>query len=145
MHAFKFSVSLRVFSQVVDPDEISVQLGMKPRWKNIMGEPRTNPKGIPLGGVYDSNYCSYSLSPQNEEELHEILDKTVDCLLKHKDLFNKIHNCGGRSEFFIGWYSIGNTGDTFSSTLLYKLGEMKIDLALDVYGESNVEQEDLEG
>ncbi|WP_256388442.1 hypothetical protein [Pandoraea sp. PE-S2R-1] len=38
-------------------------------------------------------------------------------------------------EFFIGWFSTGNTGETLDFELLKKLGELGIDLALDVYGE----------
>ena len=136
MHAFQFSVSLRVFSQTVDPAEVCGQLALEPKWKHKIGEPRTNPKGIHLGGVYDCSYCSFSLIRQGDEELHEMLDRVVDGLLQHKDLFHRIRDGGGRIEFFIGWYSSGNTGDTFNNILLSKLGELGIDLALDVYGES---------
>lgn len=136
MNAYRFEVSLRVFSQSVTPSEIIGQLGFEPKWVHEIGKPRTNPKGILLGGVYDCSYCSFSLIPHGDEELHEMLDRVVDNIFQHEALFHKIRNDGGRTEFFIGWYSVGNTGDTFSSALLSKLGELRIDLALDVYGES---------
>ena len=135
MHTFRFAVSLRVFSQTIDPSEICTQLGLVPKWRHKIGEPRVNPKGVPLGGFYDSSYCSFSLIRQGEEELHEMLDRIVGELLPHKDLLCRIRDDGGRTEFFIGWYSTGNTGDTFTCTLLRRLGELQIDLALDVYGE----------
>lgn len=134
MHAFKFSVSLRVFSQVVDPSEICEQLGLEAKWKHKIGEPRTTPKGVPLDGVYDRNYCSFNLNRKDDEELHEMLDRITNNLLQHKELFCRIRESGGRSEFFIGWYSPGNTGDTFSNELLSKISDLRIDLALDVYG-----------
>ncbi len=137
MHTFRFAVSLRVYSQVVVPSEICAQLGLEPKWKHEIGEPRVSPKGAPLGGVYDHSYCSFSLVRQDDEELHEMLDRIADDLLQHKDLFCLVRDEGGRVEFFIGWYSTGNTGDTFSGTLLRKLGELQIDLALDVYGEGS--------
>jgi hypothetical protein len=136
MHTFRFAASLRVYSQAITPSEISTQLSLKPKWQHTVGEPRMNPKGVPLGGTYDSSYCSFSLIHQGDEELHEMLDRITGELLPHKDLFCRIRNDGGRTEFFIGWYSTGNTGDTFNSTLLQKLGELQIDLAFDVYGES---------
>jgi hypothetical protein len=54
-------------------------------------------------------------------------------LEKHKALFDAFRLEGGEIEFFIGWFSDGNTGDTFSYKLLKKLGDLNIDLALDVY------------
>lgn len=136
MHAPRYVVSLRIFSQTVAPAEICGQLGLEPERKHTIGEPRTNPKGVPLGGVYDRNYCSFDLISQADEELHEMLERVCDGLLQHKSLFHRIEEERGRSEFFIGWFSTGNTGDTFSNALLSKLGALRIDLAFDVYGES---------
>ncbi|MCE7915608.1 MAG: DUF4279 domain-containing protein [Nitrosomonas sp. PRO4] len=135
MHEFPFKVSLRIFSKTVDPTEICNQLDLEPEWIQTVGEPRINPKGIVLGGVYENSYCSFLINLKNHEELHETLDRVVDNLLQHESLFCRIRDDGGRIEFFIGWFSTGNTGDTFSSILLKKLGMLQIDLALDVYGD----------
>ncbi|MFC5475100.1 DUF4279 domain-containing protein [Paraherbaspirillum soli] len=135
MHSFHFVVSLRFFSQTIAPSEISVQLGLEPMWQHEIGEPRVSIKGAPLGGIYGSNYCSFRFKRQGSEELNEMLDRIVMNLLQHKIFFDRIREDSGRTEFFIGWYSTGNTGDTFSNSLLSKLGELKIDLALDVYGD----------
>ena len=135
MHAFPFELSLRFFSQVIDPSEISSQLGLEPQWEHKMGDLRTNPRGIVLGGRYDSSYCSFPITPQNNEELHEALDRVVDDLLQYESLFCRIRDGSGCIEFFIGWFSTGNTGDIFSSILLKKLGRLQIDLAFDVYGD----------
>lgn len=135
MHTFRFAVSLRFFGDSADPAEISTQLGWKPKWNHKIGEPRINPKGVPLGGVYDSSYCSFNLTRLDKEELNETLGRVVQELLHYKELFHRIRADGGRSEFFIGWYSPGNTGDSFDYGLLGKLAELQIDLALDVYGE----------
>ena len=62
-----------------------------------------------------------------------MLERVADGLLQHESLFHPIQEEGGRSEFLIGWFSTGNTGDTFSNALLSKLGALRIDLA---YGES---------
>jgi hypothetical protein len=136
MYPCRFKASLRFFSQTIDPSEICDQLSLKAEWKQKKGELRTNPKGIALGGVYDISYCSFLIQPKKNEELHEVLDRIADELLKHEPLFRQIRDGGGSIEFFIGWYSTGNTGDTFSSALLEKLGALQIDLALDVYGET---------
>ncbi len=135
MHEFTFEVSLRFFTQTIDPDVICSQLGMAPKWLNKIGEQRKSPKGTLLDGIYDRNYCSFSIQPNNDEELHELLDRTVDMLFQHEPLFCRIRDGGGSIEFFIGWFSTGNTGDIFSNILLKKLGMLQIDLALNVYGD----------
>lgn len=135
MHSFRFAVSLRVSSQSsIDLAELCVPIGLEPKWHYKAGEPRMTPKGTPLDGVYDRSYCSFRLTGFDDEELHEMLVRVVDDLLQHKEIFRRIREDGGRAEFFIGWFSSGNTGDTFSHDLLRKMGELKIDLALDVYG-----------
>ena len=68
------------------------------------------------------------------------LDRVVDSLLQHETLFRRIRDGGGNAEFFIGWFSTGNTGDTLSHDLLKKLGDLQIDLALDVYGEDKIKK-----
>lgn len=134
MHPFRFSVSLRTFSVDVFPNEICDILGLVPRWKNVIGESRKNPNDEPLDGVYERSYCSFDLTQHEGEELSELLDRIADELLPKKDIFRRIRTGGGRTEFFVGWYSASNSGQTFGSALLSKLGELSIDLALDVYG-----------
>ncbi|MHA6824549.1 DUF4279 domain-containing protein [Ralstonia pseudosolanacearum] len=134
MSEFDFSVSLRIFTQTVEPDEICKMLGLEPKWKHRIGEPRVNPKGQILGGVYKKSYCSFRLARVNDEKLHEMLDRVLESLAKNKQLFHRIRDEGGQTEFFIGWYSSGNTADTFDYSLLEKISDLKIDLSLDVYG-----------
>lgn len=134
MNEFRFSVSLRLFTKTVEPDEICALLGLGAKWKNKIGEPRVNPKGTPIGGFYESSYCSFRLVQIDGERLHDMLNRVAENLAKHKQLFHRIRDEGGRTEFFVGWYSPGNTGDTFSHGLLEKFADLKIDLALDVYG-----------
>ena len=134
MHPFKFEISLRFTSKVIDPSEICTYLGLEPEWQHKIGEQRITPKGGILDGVYSSSYCCFSFNRQEDEELNEMLNRVVTGLIQHKNLFDRIRDSGGRSEFFVGWYSPGNTGDTFSYELLNKISTLRIDLALDVYG-----------
>lgn len=136
MNTFDFDISLRTYSFDVDADEICrLLVGFEAKWIHQKGESRVSPKGQVLDGVYDQNYCLFPIQRRGQEELHEVLERVTTSLICHKELFLRIRTGGGRSEFFIGWYSRGNTGDTFSSILLLRLGELGIELALDVYGE----------
>lgn len=108
---------------------------MEPKWQHKKGEQRMTPKGTLLDGTYDLNYCSFSLNAYEGEELHEMLDRIAENLLSHEAFFSQIQNEGGRAEFFVGWYSTGNTGDVLNNNLLNKLAKLKIDLALDIYSD----------
>jgi hypothetical protein len=112
---------------------------MEPKWTHQIGEPRITPDGELLGGVYDCNYCSFSLWRQNDENvdtevLESVLSKMTDRLIVHKDMFLRIKNGGGSVEFFVGWFAGSNNGAIFNAALLKRMGELGLDLSLDVYG-----------
>lgn len=136
MHKVKHSVSLRFFSQTADLDDVCSRLGLTPKWLQKIGEPRISPKGLPLGGSYDRSYCSVKLEIHETDDVHQTLERAVLNLIHHKDVLHDVRRGGGRVEFFVGWHSVGNTGDTFDFDLLTKIGVLGIDLALDVYDES---------
>jgi hypothetical protein len=136
MHPFKFAISLRIFSRTVDPLEMCDELGLKPKWSHRLGDSRKNPKGLDLGGIHDQSYCSFALERKDDEELHDSIGRISDELKRHQEFFHRVTTHGGRVEFFIGWYSSGNTGDTLSHSLLKKIGDLNIDLAFDVYGDA---------
>jgi hypothetical protein len=71
------------------------EIGLKPRWKNLMGDRRKTPKGLPLEGVYEINYCAFPILRQKDEELHEMLDRIVDDLSSQKDFFLVLERVGG--------------------------------------------------
>jgi len=134
MNKFKFSISLRIFSESIDPFDVSKRLHLTPKWINKKGEQRKTPRGRIVDGVYEVNYCSFELAVDNGLELHEEIKRHIDALSIYKDVFEMIRADGGRVEFFVGWFSSGNTGDLFKFDLLYELSQMQIDLAFDIYG-----------
>jgi hypothetical protein len=92
------------------------------------------PKGTALEGVYNENYCTFYIEQKTDEELPQLLDRVVIDLSQYKNLFRSIRDEGGSAEFFIGWFTENNSGEIFDYRLMQKLAELKIDLALDVYG-----------
>jgi hypothetical protein len=100
-----------------------------------MCDKRTAPGGEPLDGIYEKSFCLFHFDCHEEELLSEMIERVSDSLLPHEALFHRIRDDDGRIELFIGWFSIGNTGEDFSWKLLSQLGGLKIDLGFDVYGE----------
>lgn len=138
MNPFDFVVSLRIRTPDpgINPDDICAQLALTPKWLYRKGAPRKDRYGIDLGGVYQQTYCTFPLDRLSKEELPDMLMRVTGDLLRHKDLFSKVRASGGRSDFFVGWYSVGNTGATLDCALLKCLGDLSIDLDLDIYGDS---------
>src|SRR3989442_7340000 len=134
MNPFEYKVALRLGHPSMDPDEISAALSLKPQRKWKAGEQRKTPTGIPLEGNYEQSYWSCDMDHPNGVTLSEFLDKLTKQLEGKKEFLAKISSTGGNTEFFIGWFSGSNSGDTFDWKLLKKLAELKINLSFDVYG-----------
>lgn len=136
MNPFKFDVCLRVVSYTDTPEAIIEALGMEPTFQHAKGAQRQTPKGAPLEGVYAETYCTFAcpkIFP--EETLPESLHRTISKLEKCSSFFDQIRSRNGRIEFFVGWYADGMSGETFSYDLLKTLGQLGVDLSLDVYGD----------
>lgn len=137
MDPFRYSISLRIATQSLDPKKICAEIGLKPRILHTMGEPRTTPNGSPLAGINEYSFCVFELDQNTGEKLSEMMDRMCNSLLPYQDLFRNIRDTGGRVEFYIGWFSVGNTRDAISCDLFRKLGQLGIELSFDVYGESD--------
>jgi len=135
MNPFKFLVTLRFWGKHIDCDYISKYINLTPKLNWKAGEPRKTPDGTLLEGVYERSYCTYPIGKNDGEDLSELLERAADELMPHKSLFDEVRDSGGKAEFFIGWFTSGNSGDVFTYELLRKLGELSIDLSFDVYGD----------
>lgn len=134
MKQFAFNVSLRIFAGQVHPVEICSKLGMIPSVKHIDGEQRKTPKGTKLDGNYERHYCCFDMVTNDGEHLPDALGRLADGLQQHKLLFERIRSTGGTVMFYVNWHSPGNTGESLDADLLSKIGQLGIDLGLDVYG-----------
>lgn len=133
MNPFQFDISLRVFHPSLLPAEIWRHLELEADLENGVGQPRSTPKGQPLEGSYRLTYCLFNLSRVGEEALHETIERIAVQLKPKEEFLRRLRSSGGRAELFIGWYSPSNSGDILSHELLKNLGNLGIDLALDVY------------
>lgn len=135
MQSFKYKVSFRVHHPSMDPDQISSKLGLEPQYKWAVGAARKTPKGTPLKGVYEASYCAFRLNPAKNVELVDFLKKFNKSLYKHKTFLRSIRSTGGRLEYFVGWFSNKDSGESFDLELLEQLVELGVDLSLAVYSQ----------
>jgi hypothetical protein len=137
MSTFRYKISLRIIHPNIDPVVISQTLHLQPKriWK--LGEPRITPAGTPLQGNYDNSYWSYAYSTPDDEQSSAFIRSTALALQQHREFFHRLRTEGADIEFFIGWFSDRNFGETFSCDLLGILADLQIDLGFDVYPEDN--------
>ncbi len=137
MNPFRYDVSLRIRHPNITPEEICKVLGMTARHQWTAGASRKTPKGTPIKGTYDSTYCSFRLDHPTDMRLADFLSQCNKRFRPYQEFFKKIRSTGGSLDYFVGWYSNASSGELFSANLLSELADLKIDLGLDVYVESN--------
>ncbi len=133
MNPFTYKVALRITHPTMDPKQFSQTLSLRPQHSWMAGDQRATPAGTPLEGVYDHSYWSCTLSHEPNISLAECLETFTSSLERHHSFLLDIRSSGGRIEYFIGWFTNGNSGELFTSRLLEELAHNGIDLALDVY------------
>ena len=84
--------------------------------------------------MHGTSYCAFEFDSQDERSLPDNIKRILDELEVHGDVIRSLANSGGRLEFFVGWFSDFNSGDIFGWDVLARMGQLKISLALDVYG-----------
>lgn len=134
MNPFKFDVSFRIRHPDLDPKQICSTLGMDAKYKWKAGAQRKTPKGDLLEGVYTETYCSFEIEHNESIGLVELLRLSNQKLQPHKEFLELIRSTGGDLEYFIGWYSSGNSGEEFTWDLITDLADLQIGLSFDFYG-----------
>jgi hypothetical protein len=134
MNKFKFDLSFRIRHPQMDAEKICLQLGLKAKHKWTAGNQRKTPKGDLLEGTYDESYCSFPLDHDDEAELADLIRSSTQSLKPHEKFLQLISSTGGRLEYFIGWYSDGNSGEEFDADLINQLASLRIGLSFDFYG-----------
>jgi hypothetical protein len=135
MNRYRYKISLRVRHPSMDPAEITATLRFAPSHAWRAGEPRTTPRGQPLKGIWPQTYWTARLMEcaRPGKDLATAIAELLDQLELNRGFLARVRSEGGSSEFFVGWFFDGNSGDVFDSDLLARMADFKINLSLDVY------------
>jgi hypothetical protein len=130
-----YKISLRIRHPALDPADMTSALGINPSRFWRVGERRHTPKGDLLEGIYRENYWTARLAEGHwpDQDLATAIGNLLNPLAVHRDFFHRIRSEGGRTELFVGWFFDGQSGGLFSSDLLARFADLKVDLSLDVY------------
>ncbi|WP_099400167.1 hypothetical protein [Iodobacter sp. BJB302] len=95
------------------------------------------PKGARLGDIRTESYWSACIAPgkvsSEVQQLEDLLEHSAAAVLELADKLTDFYATGGKLNYFISLYGIRNYGLVFSSRLMQKLAEARIELQLDIY------------
>lgn len=133
MYPYKYNVSLRIFHPQADPQIFTETLGMEPSRSWRVGDERTTPKGAALKGQNRETFWCSRLSAPEDSEFPVFIPGTVAKLTQHISFFRQIRQAGGRIEFYVTLIPGGGClGETLTHDLMTSLGQIEIDLCLDI-------------
>lgn len=118
-------------------EDITSLIGIEPKHKWTIGEPRISPKEKPLGGVRTTSYWSASLVSEPISSETKELEETLHLLiLQFQHLgpfFLNLRENDGKSEFFVGLYSKHNIVIDLEPKLMTLLANASLSICLDCY------------
>jgi hypothetical protein len=143
VNPYQFRISLRANHPTKALSFMTELLGLQPRRQWTSGEPRSDPKGTPLDGVYTESYWTARLldgaiKDSTEQSLHEALESILESLFPHSAPLREFQQGGGSLYLFIGIFGSSNFGLEFDSELMNALGQAGLTVGLDVYPEVEV-------
>lgn len=100
-------------------------------WKK--GTPRQTPTGRTLAGTYSESYWSSRMEFPCKTGFSESLRFIVDKLVSEENHLRELKESGGKAELYLQLPGSVNNGDTIESKLIKKIGDLGIDLLVEVF------------
>ena len=138
MSEYEFTVSLRLRHPAIDPSTITQRLGIEPQHTWKAGDPRRDPGGGALQGLYRESYWMGRLmeEPQLSSarlSLESVLLEKLAHLRRSHDFLEQLHAEGGIAELHVSLYAREAFRLELSEESLGLLGRLGLALALDVH------------
>jgi Domain of unknown function (DUF4279) len=141
MSDYEFTISLCVRHPTIEPSRITESLGIEPQHTWKAGEPRRNPAGGELEGVYHQSYWTGRLmdEPQLSSErvsVESVLLQTLAQLRRSQDFLEQLNMDGGVVELVVSLFARGVFRLDLSAESLALLGRLRLAIALDIHPHS---------
>jgi hypothetical protein len=138
MSEYEFTISLRLRHPAIDPSRITQTLGIEPQHTWKAGDPRRDPAGGALDGVYRESYWMGRLmdEPQLSSarlSVESVLLQTLSHLRRSHDFLEQQHAEGGVAELQISLYAREDFRLELSAQSLALLGRLGLTVALEVH------------
>jgi hypothetical protein len=127
-----FSISLRVMSDDVDPDEISAALGLQPESKGRKGE---HISGNPRYALYETNMWVQGYLEEPYEPFCDYLSGFLTVLENRGDALREISSrTNVRAQLYLGYgASSGQGGFMIPAPSMARIAALGLELELDLY------------
>jgi hypothetical protein len=138
MSEYEFTLSLRLRHPVIDPSRITRTLGIEPQHTWKAGDPRRDPSGGALEGVYRESYWMGRLmdEPQLSSarmSVESVLLEKLAILRRSYDFFEQLRAEGGVAELHVSLYAREDFRLELSEQSLGLLGRLGLAVALEVH------------
>lgn len=130
----RYRMSLRITHPSIVSEHVSKELGLAPKFSYTSGDQKLTPKGGELPGIRKDSFWTYELAATDEPFEHAV-EKFTSALKEKKSFLEKITETGGRVEYFVGWFTTGNSGFSLEPHLLSQLAAIGVNLTINVYVE----------
>lgn len=137
-----FRIHLRIDHPSRSAKEILEQLTIVPEIIYSVGEPRTNPKGLVLGGVYHQTSLAFETTGKEYDSIEVCIKDQLQMIHGNEHVIKDIVTSGGNAMFYISIFCKENAGFTIAPDLMAELTENKISLGFDIYPEIDDEAND---
>jgi hypothetical protein len=137
MSEYEFTVSLSIRHPSMDPAGITESLGVEPQHTWKAGEPRRDPGGGDLVGVYRETYWMGRLMDQPQlssaqMSVESVLLQTLTQLRRSQSFLEQLSTDGGVAELSISLFARENFRLELSPDSLALLGRFRLSIALEV-------------
>lgn len=127
-------IIVRVWHPTNDLEVFSSLLSMPKMRSWQAGSQRQTPTGRVLPGTNKESYwCSEQLRFSSDEGFKEEMASTVRSLIAAGQEFRDLKATGGKIELYLQLPGSVNNGGTFESSVLKTLGELGVDLLVEVF------------
>jgi hypothetical protein len=126
-------VSLRFIHPTHDLNFLTSALGLPCRNSWVAGTPRTTLKGEPLPGVYRNSAWTSGQDFSITKGFVGPVMYLVGKLIQYRKIVEDIVQSGGTSSIYIQLAGAKNNGGTIKSQTLKILGELGVDLEIEVF------------
>jgi hypothetical protein len=131
-----FLISLKIFHPVMDPQEITREIGLNPTHSWLAGEFAKTPKGRALKHVRNESYWCYRLNIANKSFATEI-DSLLSYLSSYRNFLNRISLDRGRIELSLDIWGGANMGDIIDHSILARMSALNISMGIEVFPNIN--------
>jgi Domain of unknown function (DUF4279) len=138
MSEYEFTVSLRLRHPAIDPSTITQTLSIEPQHTWRAGDPRRDPAGGALEGVYRESYWMGRLVEEPQlssarSSLESVLLQKLAHLRRSHHFLEQLHAEGGVAELHVSLYAREAFRLELSEESLGLLGRLGLAVALDVH------------